>query len=132
MIRRFGQMLLAALVLLCSPPLLADGFPLKDGRYAGGPVIEMKLTKSQAKSVSNHFEPGMLLKLTRAQQRLLKSKGKMVTPPTELMIFHATDLAQDCTCFAANWAFDFKPGWLEVPLAYLCTDQEAIDQRPAD
>ncbi len=126
---RFRIALISAVFLL-SGYLLADGFPLKDGRYAGGPTVEIQLTKAQTVMIAHRFSSGVELRLTKTQRSKLKSQAKLKVAPTTLMLFHAADLAEDCTCFAANWAFDFKPGWVEVPIVYLCSDKEAEGRRP--
>ena len=130
MFSKFYQLILALCLLISSSALQADGFPLKNGRYAGGPVIQLKLTRAQTEMAQNHFESGMTIKLTKAQQSKVKAQGKLTVAPTEIMLFHAVDLANDCTCFAANWGFDFKPGWVEIPTEYLCSDEEAEGRRP--
>jgi hypothetical protein len=127
--RRFRSAFLS-IALTLSVQLLADGFPLKDGRYAGGPTVEVELTTTQQRLVTQHFEPGMVLKLTKGQKQKLKMAAKLKVSPTKLVLFHAPEMANDCTCFAANWAFDFKPGWVEIPIKYLFSDKEAADRQP--
>ncbi len=120
------------LLLFLSAPLClyADGFALKDGRYAGGPVVQIKLTKIQNNLVSNNFKSGRVIKLTKLQQTKIKTEAKLNVAPTKLEIYHAEDLANDCTCFVANIGFDFKPGWIEAPMEYLCSDKEAEARQP--
>ncbi len=129
MIMRLLQMAFATGISLSSAVLLADGFPLKEGRYAGGDAVELELTKPQADQVQRHFKSGMVLKLTKAQRAFLKAKSKMKIAPTRLEVYQATELAGDCTCFAANIALPFRAGWVEVPLVYLCTDKEAAARK---
>ncbi len=132
MIRRLLQLALAISISQASTVLIADGFPLKDGRYAGGDVVELELTKSQAELVQHHFKAGMVLKLTKVQRTSLKTKSKTSAVPTVLEIYKASDLAGDCTCFTTNVGLPFKPGWVEVPTEYLCSDKEAAARKVAE
>jgi hypothetical protein len=124
------KILLSFLVLIPEMTIIADGFPIKNGRYGGGSVIELKLTNSQSNLINHHFKSGMIIKLTKSQQTYIQLKGNLKIPPTKLEIYHATDLANDCTCFAANLGFDFKPDWIEIPIEYLCSDKEAEGRKP--
>jgi hypothetical protein len=74
----------------------------------------------------------MEIHLTKAQQIQIKASAKVKVAPTKLMIFMVKDLEHDCTCFASNWAFPFKPGWLEIPIVWVCSDKEAEDNRATD
>jgi len=129
--KRFpGSILILLGGLLTCAVLGADGFQVKEGRYADGPTLELKLTPRQAKAVRSHFEPGMKIMLSRRQQAWIQARTNLHPPPTTVLLFHARDAADGCTCFMANWAFDFKEGWIEIPVGFLFTDEEAEDRRP--
>jgi len=72
----------------------------------------------------------MSIQLSKSQQIEIKTKATLAVAPTKITVFHALDLAHDCTCFAANLGFDFKPGWIEIPTDYLCSDKEAEGRQP--
>ena len=67
----------------------------------------------------------MDLSLTKAQQAQLRQAAHLKIAPTKVFVGHATDWANDCTCFASNIAIDFKPGFIELPVKYLMSDKEA-------
>lgn len=110
----------------------ADGVRLKDGRYADGPIVELRLTKVQAAQVGNHYQPGMVIQLTRAQQVQIRKRARIPVSPTRLLIYRAKEAENECTCFAFNWAFPFRPGWVEIPSGWLCSDQEFEANQPVD
>ena len=130
MIKVIHKLVMALFILYPSFSIHADGFPIRNGRYAGGTVIELKLTTSQSDLITHHFKSGMIIQLTKTQQAYIKSKSKRKISPTKLEIHHAIDMAKNCTCFAANLGFDFKPGWIEIPIEYLCSDEEAKGRQP--
>jgi len=114
-------LLLAATSLV---PLQADGFPVKDCRYAGGPVLELRLTRAQLALHARAKDPGSPILLTRAQRRALLATGKVKEAPTKLWIYRLSDLEGDCSCGAQNLGFVFKPGWIEVPLDITGSDRD--------
>jgi hypothetical protein len=120
----FGRIFLL-LTLLAVVPLRADGLEVKDGRYAGGPSVVIKLTPTQARLIQTAFKPGMELTLTKPQQAHLRREASLKLAPTKIYVGHASDWAHDCTCFASNIAIDFKPGYVELPVRYLMSDKEA-------
>jgi hypothetical protein len=128
--KKLQPLILFLVLLLTHSLVLADGFPVKDGRYAGGAVVLLKLTEVQSEQIRNKFISGMVIQLTKDQQEQIKSEAKLKVPPTKLEIYHAIDLANDCTCFVANVGFDFKPGWIDVPIAYLFSDEDAERHKP--
>ena len=129
MIRRLFQGLMG-LVLLSGVGLFADGFKFKNGRLDQEKVIELKLTPAQAKAVASNFKPGMIIHLTKAQQAEIRAKSGVKEGPTQLELWRASDLQGDCSDFLWNIGLLFKPGWLELPVATIVSDQEARDRQP--
>ena len=128
--QKLFQLVFAVTLLSLPTWLYADGFPIKNGRYAGGAVILVELTTAQANLIQRHFKSGMVIRLSESQQAKIKSEANLKIAPTKLEIYHASDLANDCTCFSANLGFDFKPSWIEVPVCFLCSDKEAEGRQP--
>ena len=67
----------------------------------------------------------MTIKLSASQIHTLKAKTKRKISPTKIRIYKAVELAGSCTCALNNFALPFKPGWVEIPIGYLCSDREA-------
>jgi hypothetical protein len=112
----------ATLLAFC---LHADGLPIKDGRYAGGPVILIRLTSSQVSQIQRHYIPWMKLDLTSDQRKALKQKSSLVDPPTKVNVLLPKDSQDECTCGASNIALVYQPGWIELPIKFLCSDKQA-------
>ena len=130
MVHKLLQLVFAITILLLPTWLYADGFPIKNGRYAGGAVVLVELTTPQANLIHRQFKSGMVIRLSESQQAKIKLEAKLKIAPTKIEIYHASDLANDCTCFSANLGFDFKPRWIEVTVCFLCSDKEAESQKP--
>ncbi len=130
MTTRLCQLLLILAMLSAPAGVYADGFPIKHGRYAGGPVVDITRTKKQADLIRQKSAHGVVIQLTNSQQGQLRSEAKLSVVPTRLAIYHAADLADTCTCFAANLGFVGKAGQIEVPVEYLCSDEEAERRKP--
>jgi hypothetical protein len=121
-----ARLILLVLCLLAAPlvsPLRADGFAVKNGRYAGGAVLELQLTKEQQAVYSKSKNPGAEIHLTQLQRRLIEAKG-IKESPTKLWLYKISDFEGDCSCGILNVGFVFKPGWIEIPLAITCSDSE--------
>ena len=123
---------LVSVALISGIALLAEGFKFKDGRLDQEKVIELKLTPSQSKAVEQHFKPGMVIHLTKAQQAEIRAKSGVKVSPTQIEIWKPANLEKDCTCFFFNLGLLYKPGWVELPVFRLCSDQEAIENRAVD
>jgi hypothetical protein len=122
---RIAKVFLALVLLAIPVTLRSESFHFKNGRFADGKVLEIELTPAQAKQIASHFKPGMIIHLTKAQQSIIRAQAKVKKAPTKIEVYRPEDIANDCTCAAANYGFPFKPGWLELPVDILCSDQEA-------
>lgn len=121
-----------ALLLLLPVIALADSLNIKNGRYAGGPVIVIKLTEKQKKRINKKHKPYNKMKLTKGQQTEIASKAKMKEPPTQVIAVRPVDTQGDCTCGIANIALILKDGMIEIPVSYLATDKEAKEMEIVD
>jgi hypothetical protein len=110
--------------LLAAPgPAGADGFPVANGRYAGGPATILELDAGQRASIDQARQ----LVLTASQQdRLFREAG---TRASEFLVYDLRLAESDCTCNAANVAFRFSEDQVEVAHLYLMTDDEAARRR---
>jgi hypothetical protein len=123
--RKTPILLLVALFLLFPPIAFADSLPIKDGRYAGGSVIVIKLTEKQKEHIKRKYKPYGKMKITKSQQAEIASKAKMKEPPTRLIMVRPEDTQGNCTCGLANIGLILKDGEIEIPVSYLATDKEA-------
>jgi hypothetical protein len=132
--RPWFLLILAAFVTVSFSHLSAEGFEARNGRYSGGPVIEITMTRPQANNLRHHYQPqtGFDLHLTKTQRLQIQKKTHLSNPPTHVIVYRITDVRNICTCFAANVAFILPQRRLELPLEYLCSDKEAKDRGPAD
>jgi len=123
----FPSRTLVSLVLGVLTPLslLADGMNIKNGRFASGPVIELRLSPSQSKLVQRQYKAWMTIELNVEQQAFLKLKGKLDEPPTKVKVLRTADAVGECTCGSANFGLIYKSGWIELPSNYLCSDKQA-------
>jgi hypothetical protein len=112
------------LVFITSLSALADGLPLKDGRYSGE-VIIIELTPEQQATILQHYKPYGLLKLTKKQREYIANTTKMSAAPTSVMVVRPADTVGDCTCGLSNLGLIFKDNSIEIPLRYLLSDAEA-------
>jgi len=121
-LRRLGIAILC--MLAAAPgPAAADGFPVENGRYAGGPATILALDAGQKASIDRERK----LVLTASQQDLLfRDAG---TRASEFLVYDLRLAESDCTCNAANIAFRFSDDRVEVAHAYLVTDDEAVRRR---
>lgn len=124
--------LLMALLLLLPTTTFADSLNIKDGRYAGGPVILIKLTEEQKKRIDKKYKPYNKMKLTKSQRAEIASKSKMKEPPTKLIMVRPADTQGDCTCGLANIGLILKDGVIEIPVSYLATDKQAKEMEIVD
>jgi hypothetical protein len=76
------KLVLVALLLLVPMIAFADSLNIKNGRYAGGPVIIIKLTEKQKERIDKKYKPYYRMKLTKSQQVEIALKAKMKEPPT--------------------------------------------------
>jgi hypothetical protein len=118
--------ILTCLVLYGFPSIiLADSLPIKNGRYNGGPVLIMKLTKDQIHMIKNRYSPYQMMVLTINQQKFIGRKAPMKNPPSKIIIARAEDTVNDCTCGLYNIGLILKDNTVEIPKNYLATDEEA-------
>jgi hypothetical protein len=110
--------------------LNADGFQFENGRLKDEQVLELPLSAAQTKLVATKFKPGMTIRLTKAQQALIRAVTHAKEVPTKLELWRPSDLQGECSCFDWNIGLVFKPGWLELPLSRIVSDTEAIGRRP--
>ena len=93
--------------------VLADGLPIKDGRYSGGAVVIIELTQEQQKIIIQRYKPYCDLKLTKEQIEYIKKTVKMIEAPTKLFVVRPADTVGDCTCGLANLGLIFKDNAIE-------------------
>ncbi len=113
--------LLGALVttMLVSGVARGDGFQMKDGRYASGPVTVLRLSAEQVLTVKTK----RVVVLTAGQKAALKrDTGKA---PTVLSVYSLKTAGKDCTDFDYNIAIWYNPTRIEVPHAFVMSDREA-------
>jgi hypothetical protein len=110
--------------------LRADGFKFESGRLKGERVMELQLTAEQAKAVTTQFKPGMVIRLTKGQRAQIKALTKVKEVPTKLELWRPSNLENECSCLLWNIGLIFKPGWLELPISRIVSDQEAVDRLP--
>ena len=120
MIGRVCFGLMAILTVVFIDVSHADGPPMKNGRFSGGPVTVLELTEGQIASLSKD----RTLALTKEQIVLVKNEFGL--SPSHLEVWNTKDGEVDCTCFAWNLAFRFEELRVEVPHRYLVSDKEAI------
>lgn len=110
---------------------MADGPPHKGNRYTGGEVIIINLTDKQKRVLDDpKTEFGYLLKLTKEQRKIIRSKWGVA--PTKLEIWETRKGLWDCSCMSANMGFRFSKEQLEVPKAYFMSDEAAENVRNAE
>ncbi|MBJ6752394.1 hypothetical protein [Geomonas anaerohicana] len=126
------KFILVALCLLFPVSAFADSLNIKGGRYAGGPVIILKLTEKQRHLIDKKYKPYDKMKLTKGQRAQIAAKAKMKEPPTKLVMVRAADTQGDCTCGLANIGLLLKGGVVEIPVPYLATDKEAKEMEIVD
>jgi hypothetical protein len=113
--------LLSALtaVMLLGSLAYADGFQMKNGRYASGPVTVLRLTPGQVITIKTK----RVVVLTTEQKAALKrDTGKA---PTVLSVYSLKVAGKDCTDFDYNIAIWYEPTRIEVPHAFVMSDREA-------
>jgi hypothetical protein len=99
--------------------VLADGMPIKDGRFVGGPTTVLKLTQAQIVALKTT----RMIKVTPAQKaRLVRDAG---VAASELEVYDTRRHENDCTCHAWNRALRFSETQIEVPHPYLVSDEDA-------
>jgi hypothetical protein len=113
-------MLGALLIVLVLPTVAqADGFQMKDGRYASGPVTVLALTADQVLTVKTK----RVLILTEEQKGLLRRDTGVA--PSVLYAYSLKTAGRDCTCFDFNISIWFEPMRVEVPHRFLLSDADA-------
>lgn len=127
------SIILFAISLFLLPLIaFADSLPIKNGRYAGGPVIIIELTELQKENIEKRYKPYNKMKLTKGQQSQIAAKAKMKEPPTQVILVRPADTQGDCTCGLANIGLILKGGMIEIPVSYLATDKEAKEMEIVD
>ena len=107
----------------------ADGIPIKDGRYSGGPLILIELTESQRELIKTKYSPFFAFPLTDDQKDTIRKESSVSPPPSQLMLVKVEDTAGECTCGAANLGLLIDSNRIEIPVKYLYTDEEAVKRR---
>ena len=98
--------------------LYADGMPIENGRFVGGPTTVLTLTREQTAALKTAGkEDQKFLVLTDGQQRQLKREARVA--PTSLLIYNTMKGENDCTCDVEPRGLWFSEGQVEVPHAYL-------------
>ena len=99
---------------------LLDGMPIRDGRFAGGPVTVLSLDADQVRSLAVERD----LVLSGAQRAALaRSAGSAART---LWIYDTRVGENDCSCDAENRGLRFSETQIEVPHAYLLDDRPSI------
>ena len=122
------------LTILISQNILADGLPLKDGRYVHSDVIVFDLTENQKKTIQhydkcqlenfrtmNAYTP-YIFKLTEKQSEILKSKKGF--SPSKFQVYETYKGFNDA---GPHWnmVLRFSENEIEIPIDLLITDTEA-------
>lgn len=131
MIKKSKSLLVIFLIFVPSIAF-ADSLPIKNGHYAGGPAINIKLTEKQSETIEKKYKPYNKMKLTKRQQAEIGSKAKMKEPPSQLIVVRPADTQGDCTCGLANIGLVINGGVIEIPLSYLATDEQAKEMEIVD
>lgn len=121
---RYAPRLLVFSMVVLAGLARADGYVMKDGRYASGPVTVLTLTAEQLLTAKTK----RVVVLIPAQKDLLKREAGLA--PTVLSVHSLRIAGKDCTCGEYNIAIWFSPGQIEVPHGYLVSDEDA--ERSAD
>src|SRR4051794_32542331 len=88
------------IVAVLASMVMADGPAHKGNRYTGGEVLIIKLTDEQIRLLDDpNIEPAYLLKLTKEQRKIIRSKWGVA--PTELEIWETRKGFWDCSCMSA-------------------------------
>jgi len=116
---RHNTIVTLAAVLLLPAGTFADGYRMKDGRYASGPVTVLPLTAEQALTART----ARVVVLNADQKQLLQREAQVA--PTVLHIHSLAVAGKDCTCGQYNYAIWFRPDRIEVPHGPLISDEEA-------
>jgi hypothetical protein len=70
-----SKIVLMVFLLFIPMIALADGLNVKNGHYAGGPVIVIKLTEKQKERINKKYKPYSKMELTKSQQTEIVSGG---------------------------------------------------------
>ena len=97
----------------------ADGYKMKDGRYADGPVTVLSLSPEQVLTTKTK----RVVVLASVQKAQLKREAGVA--PSVLSIHSLKVAGKDCTCGEYNIAIWFSPTQIEVPHQFLVTDEDA-------
>jgi hypothetical protein len=117
--------ILAILALFLPRSSHADGIPIKDGRYSGGPSIVIELTASQKELIITKYTPFFAFPISDVQRELIHTVSSVSPPPSTLMLVKVEDTAGKCTCGAANLGLLIDSSHVEIPIEYVYTDAEA-------
>lgn len=107
------------LVLVLPAQTWADGFKMKNGRYASGPVTVLDLTAEQLLTVRTM----RVMVLTGAQKARLRAATGVA--PGVLQVYSLKRAGTACTCFDFNISIWFAPERVEVPHQFLLSDADA-------
>ena len=107
----------------------ADGIPIKDGRYSGGPSIVIELSESQRELIKAKYSPFFAFPITDDQKETILKQSSVSPPPSKLMLVKIADTAGECTCGAANLGLLIDSNRIEIPIKYIYTDEEAVKRK---
>jgi hypothetical protein len=113
---------LCSSMLVLSSAAFADGMPIHEGRFTGGPTTVLTLTPVQAATLRKAEErrEQKFLILSEAQRMcLMRSAG---AAPAKLVIYDTRTGENDCTCEAVNRGLWYEEGSVEVPHTYLAAE----------
>jgi hypothetical protein len=115
-------LLLAAIpIALAAAASHADGMLVQGGRYAGGDVTTLLVSRDQlARWPAERWVP-----LTDDQKESLRADTGV--GPSKVFLYDAREGETDCTCHAWNVAFLFRDNAFDVPHRFVVTDQEAAE-----
>ena len=118
-------LIVLTLIFLIPTLSLADGLPIKDGRYFGGPSILIEISEAQKQLIKTTYEPFFNFPLTSEQREFIRRETTVEPPPSKLMLVKIPDTVGECTCGVANLGLLIDPSHVEIPVAYICTDEKA-------
>ena len=112
------RLVLIFAILVVAGLCMADGMPIKNGRFEGKVSI-FELTQAQREELKTKRN----IELTTDQKRVLQEEAGVA--PSVLYIYFTKDGENECTCCAWNRGLMFNDSQIEVPHSYLVSDAEA-------
>jgi len=117
--------LVIIIFLLSANYAFGDGPPHDfNNRYTGGEVVILELSYAQIAFLDEPEKKfADLLKLNPEQTNLIKQKWGVA--PTEIEVWETRKGMWDCSCMSANLGLRFSHDKIEVPKAYIMSDEDA-------